>query len=410
MSGEDDTFDIDIYGDDAEDTKPTETTEDYGEDKIDFGEDEPLDSEIANANAAPSHTQAGAVNTTEQSDIKQESQPPPAQQGTKRRAPDEDEDVTPARPASSTPMQQQQQQSHTSPSADRNATAALILAELNWWTTEEHLRAFCASAGVEGNLKELTFGEHKINGKSRGEAFLEFDSPSASAAVKQAIEKSTLKEDGTKKPKSAQVMYTPPGNNPFKGKDSGAVSKKEYTSTPGGRGGAYNSFGAGRGGGFQRGGGGGFQRGGGGFQNRGGYQGGMAPQAQQGGGYGMNGGMNGGMNPAMGMNPGFANPMMAMGMGGFGNMRGGMGMGGVGMRGNFAGGMNMMGAMGGMNGMGGMNNMMGMGGNRGGMMGGGRGGWNGGFQQGGGMPQQQQGGYGGGGYGQQPAKRMKPDQ
>jgi hypothetical protein len=297
-------------------------------------------------------------------------------------------------------------QQQTSPSTDRNATAALKLAELSWWTTEEDLREFCASAGVEANLKELTFGEHKINAKSRGEAFLEFDSPSAASAVKHVIEKSTLKEDGTKKPNSAQVMYTAPGNNPYKGKDSGAVSKKEYTSTPGGRGGAYNSFGAGRGGGFQRG-GGGFQRGG--FQNRGGYQSGMAQQQQQGG-YGMNQGMNPGMAPAMGMAPGFANPMMAMGMGGFGGMRGGMGMAGGNMRGGFNGGMNMMGGMNAMNGMNGMNNMMGMGG-RGGMMGG-RGGWNGGFQQGGGMQQQQQqqqGGYGGG-YGQQANKRMKPDQ
>lgn len=378
MSADDDTFDIDIYGDDVpQEEAPTAKGEDHPEDRIEFDEHQP---------------QHDTPNVESGADQDMGT----AQQGTKRKASFDDE-------GAEENYQQHQQEHYTGDGADQSAsqvdshaTSAIKLAELHWWTTEEHVRAFVASAGVESSLKEISFGEHKINGKSKGEAFLEFATPAAASAAKRAIERADEVDDGNGGVKSVrinkfQVGYGTPGNNPYKGRDSGAVvAKKEYSSGPGG---AYNSFGANRGGrgSFQR--GGGFRGGG---YNRGGFQpgGGGGPA----GGYG---GMNGG---GMGMGN---NPMMAMGgMNGFGNfggnMRGGMGMGRGG--GGFGGGGFGGGGMGGFNNMNmnGMNGMMGMGG---------RGGWgNGGYQQGAGM-QPQQGGYGSGGYGgQQQNKRMKSDQ
>lgn len=51
---------------------------------------------------------------------------------------------------------------------DPGATAALMLSDLNWWTTDDGIRAYAREAGCEDELKDVTFSEHKVNGKSKG--------------------------------------------------------------------------------------------------------------------------------------------------------------------------------------------------------------------------------------------------
>jgi hypothetical protein len=51
---------------------------------------------------------------------------------------------------------------------DANATAAIMISELNWWTTDDDIRGWLRRAGTENDIKELTFSEHKVNGKSKG--------------------------------------------------------------------------------------------------------------------------------------------------------------------------------------------------------------------------------------------------
>ncbi|EME38671.1 hypothetical protein DOTSEDRAFT_66706 [Dothistroma septosporum NZE10] len=389
MSGEDDNFDIDIYGD-AEQQDASAQGNNHIDD-LNFGDDSNFQYDGANDTPAQNDSARASDTTSQQPRASSFS----AQAGTKRKAEDHDfDDHPPAAQENSTAYTSNHPQSQNRQPSDPHATVALKLGELHWWTTEEDLRLFCARTGVEDQLQDLSFGEHKINGKSRGEAYLEFSTPYAADAVKREIERKEPAKDGQSEPKKPHpftVWFTSP-NNPFKGRDSGAIGKKDT--------GAYNSFGN-RGGGDFRGRGGfdrgrGGFRGGGGYQNRGGFQNNnnnnnMAPQ--------------GGFNPAMGGMGGFANPMMGMG-----NMMGNM----MGM-GNLARG-GMMGGRGGF----GMGNM-GMGGmmpqGRGGMMNQ-RGGWGGGggFPQGGGMQGGSYGGGGGGGYGQQqqqqqqpPNKRMKPE-
>jgi hypothetical protein len=51
---------------------------------------------------------------------------------------------------------------------DPNATSALYIADLHWWTTDDDIRGWMNESGCEAELKEITFSEHKVNGKSKG--------------------------------------------------------------------------------------------------------------------------------------------------------------------------------------------------------------------------------------------------
>jgi hypothetical protein len=53
---------------------------------------------------------------------------------------------------------------------DPNSTQAVQITELHWWVTEDDLRGWCVGAGCEPDIKDLTFNEHKVNGKSKGYA------------------------------------------------------------------------------------------------------------------------------------------------------------------------------------------------------------------------------------------------
>lgn len=51
---------------------------------------------------------------------------------------------------------------------DPGATTALLISDLNWWTTDDDIRGWTRQANCEDELKDITFSEHKVNGKSKG--------------------------------------------------------------------------------------------------------------------------------------------------------------------------------------------------------------------------------------------------
>jgi len=92
---------------------------------------------------------------------------------------------------------------------ENHPTNALYVGELEWWVSDEDLKDPIMNMGIGAELKDITFYEHKVNGKSRGIAFLEFTTEEASSRAKNALEQ---QEFGGKVP----VVCFTSAQNPFK--------------------------------------------------------------------------------------------------------------------------------------------------------------------------------------------------
>ncbi|KAI1488393.1 hypothetical protein F5X96DRAFT_680519 [Biscogniauxia mediterranea] len=338
----DEDFEIDVYGDanaEADSRNEDSNTQAYDNNSsitIANGSNPPeQESSEAGTHANNNHGDYDARDQ-ESMDVRESSTPAQSyQQGVKRKGDSDDRPVDPG------------------------ATNCLLLSELHWWTTDDDIRSWVRQASCEDELKDITFSEHKVNGKSKGQAYLEFSSQQAATAAKRQIE-SAGSEPNQPGGKKHSVIYSSPTNNPFRTlpKDAPARANKDSGSRGGSTSGGYNDRGGGnfrgRGGfsgprgGFNRnfGGGGGGGMGGGGFHNN--IPGGGFNNNMGGGNFGFNSMGGGG-----GGNFGFRGGMMGGGMGGGmrgGGMRGGRGGMNPGMNPAMGSGMNngMMGGMGGM--------------------------------------------------------------
>ncbi|GHJ87742.1 hypothetical protein NliqN6_4144 [Naganishia liquefaciens] len=215
----------------------------------------------------------------------------------------------------------------------------VLLDGLNWWTTDEDIVAAAAQANVPIDIRDVTFAEHKINGKSRGQAFVECHDQDGARRLREwfngrefqgkqitTVLGSSITGNPYKLiPKEPNSKYGKPDGPPGapRGPASGGFADR------GGRGGGRGGF-VPRGRGGYAGGRGGHMGGGyssgppGGYQNgpSGGMSNNMGGNASNMGRMGNMGGMNmPGMMPMM--NPMMMNPAMMAQM--MSAMQGGMG-------------------------------------------------------------------------------------
>jgi hypothetical protein len=166
----DDEFDIDIYGDTNADPEPVGDfkKDDESDMKIDGVElanghtadvngakeeedeeeqdDDFVDIKVSNGNADHKMNDQQKIKSTDESstDVLNIPKQAPQQQGVKRKGASDDRPVDPG------------------------ATTAILISELHWWNTDDDVRGWVNQAQVEDELKDITFSEHKVNGKSKG--------------------------------------------------------------------------------------------------------------------------------------------------------------------------------------------------------------------------------------------------
>lgn len=163
MASEEDNFDIDIYGDGGEDYQQHEPA-------AEVKPEEWSDQFMQPVEAAPQATSQPSSNEiTANPDTKLEiglDDKAPVQKigSTDNSAPD------PVHLPKHAPQTQglKRKDGADDRHVDPGATTALFVTDLHWWVNDDDMRGWANQSQCEDELEEITFSEHKVNGKSKG--------------------------------------------------------------------------------------------------------------------------------------------------------------------------------------------------------------------------------------------------
>ncbi|ANB14252.1 hypothetical protein AWJ20_5213 [Sugiyamaella lignohabitans] len=110
-------------------------------------------------------------------------------------------------------------------------TSAVIIYNLEWWTNEEEVRGWAVDAGVEANLKNVIFDEHKVNSKSKGTVYVEFNDVQATKLLYESFTNKQRElrnsEDKSNILLKLSIAYTIPSPIPFRTFNKGPQSRNQ---------------------------------------------------------------------------------------------------------------------------------------------------------------------------------------
>lgn len=169
MATEEDNFDIDIYGDGGGEGYQQEAPESIKAEKL--PDSRPRDEESQPATAANPPTSTSYTNGFDgQYDPRPENNHQQKSDVAQKIASTDDS----AHDALQLPKQAPQTQGlkrkegSDDQFSDPAATTALFISELHWWVTDDDIRGWANQNQCEDELEDVTFNEHKVNGKSKG--------------------------------------------------------------------------------------------------------------------------------------------------------------------------------------------------------------------------------------------------
>ena len=158
---EEDTFDIDIYGDGGQDYQQDGTDDAM---KVEDASD-PTGQTITTTDPAPS----GQANASTYPPVKQENGHGGNDIAQKISSTDESAPDPVLLPKQAPQTQGlKRKEGADDRYVDPGATTALFVSELHWWVNDDDVRGWANQAQCEDELEEITFSEHKVNGKSKG--------------------------------------------------------------------------------------------------------------------------------------------------------------------------------------------------------------------------------------------------
>ncbi|KAJ9052753.1 hypothetical protein DSO57_1031115 [Entomophthora muscae] len=88
-------------------------------------------------------------------------------------------------------------------------TTAIHIQNLPWWTSEDDIRSKLSTFVSSSDVVHIIFQEYKVNGKSRGIAYVEFKETTTSAKAKEALDNITFED------RPCSTCFVQPSPTPF---------------------------------------------------------------------------------------------------------------------------------------------------------------------------------------------------
>jgi hypothetical protein len=170
MATEEDNFDIDIYGDGGEDYQE-EGQVDPEEDKQTHEDPtHPSGSSVPTPVTVAASAESQANGHEPLGEIKAEDEHDQTNNVAHKIGSTDESPLDPLHLPKQAPQTQglKRKEGADDRFVDPGATTALFISDLHWWITDDDIRGWANQSECEDELEDMTFSEHKVNGKSKG--------------------------------------------------------------------------------------------------------------------------------------------------------------------------------------------------------------------------------------------------